>query len=97
MDEFAGKARENSTEVKQNTFFSLVFFFHSAKMDEHKTQRLVVCVAVDGSENSFRALERGLNLVVNRGHHDRLVLLMVRSLYIFFEGKDDCIHLLVLV
>jgi nucleotide-binding universal stress UspA family protein len=44
---------------------------------EQQKGTVTVCVAVDGSENSFRALEKALNLVVTRGAHDRLVLLMV--------------------
>jgi hypothetical protein len=49
------------------------------KMAQHEgtAAGLTICVAVDGSENSFRALEKGINLVSSRGRHDRLVLLMV--------------------
>merc|ERR1712093_494538 len=50
---------------------------------------LTICVAVDGSENSFRALEKGINLVSSRGQHDRLVLLMIQPRSTLLEALVD--------
>jgi len=54
----------------------------------HEAKPLLVCVCLDGRGDSFRALEKTLDLVV-KGVHARLVLLMIQPRSTFLEALVD--------